>query len=826
MPTQEMVRPDSRAAWPGPLGRRLHDAAVRIDLSTATATKTERRGVYEASGDGVRHSVRFQRSRAQSSKNYVLRMRTAASVPPINARINQQSIEGQGVLGREGWYYLISSESVRGGENVLQFETPDTAKKGLWLAAVEMLPLDNEAYVAHFEDVFGVKRTLAQPPADLHQLKYDVLHYDLDITLDMHQPTIPSATLTMTAMSLDSSLDVIPLDFDGNDGTMVVTKVDGGPASQSFDYVQDAEQTRLSILLPKPVPAGQEITVRVSYGGTPRQGIDHFIGKTFAAYATDTHGPDNAPIVYTKSQPYFARTWWPCKDIPEDKATADVRITCPTSYTAISNGELLSTVDRGDGTHTYHWRESYPIATYLISVTCSNFLEARADYTALDGRMTMPVSHYVYPENLDFEGSSAVDGTVSVIRFFAETFGEYPFLREKYSNVTFPRLGGMEHQTCTSIGARGAGQDGLTFLNVHELSHQWFGDKVTMAHYDHLWLNEGFAMYCWPLFVEHLQGVDAYHEEMNVMNPSDSPLIGPDADQLVWDVVFEKGAWVLHMLRRIVGDEAFFLAVRNYLDDPALAYGTVLSSDLQAHFEAVYGEPLSWFFDEWLYYASRPTYNWAWRTWREGGEQILGLWADQSQTLNGDVYAMPIDLVIAGPDNEFELRRVFIDEQTQTFKINLGALDPREVTWDPDNWVLCTANEQASFPSRALWLSAYSLDFGDIPPGSASTQPLTIENIGTEALHIEELRTIGVHAGAFEIIAPGTPIEVEPGIANSVNVSVRFAPDGDGTYDSATLEIVTREAGSASVRLQGTGKDIPADVSEWFFHEEGVAPLK
>jgi aminopeptidase N len=474
-----------------------------------------------------------------------------------------------------------------------------------------------------------------QPPTDPNQDKMDVLHCRLYIKLNMSAANITSASLTLTAESLDSSLNTCVLDLNDNGGSMVVSYVDSGDGTPPLSYSHDGAQNRVFITLPSSVPAGNTFTVRLFYSGTPASG----------AYYRTTHS--GAPLVFTNSQPYDARRWWPCKDIPGDKFTAEMLINCPdASYNGyplfpVSNGKLLSIVNNGDGTKTFHWYSSYLIASQYVSIACSNYRPAEGVYTALDSVTTMSVAHYVYPESYASE-SQELPRTIEVIEFFADKFGEYPFLSEKYWTATWAQSGGMEHQTCTSMPDDNLNNPPYHRRNIHELSHMWFGVALAIAHFDHLWISEGWATYCEPLFYEHLYGTTAYHDYINAWSTSDAyPLVSTSADAFSGNIVYRKGAWVLHMLRHIIGDTAFFTGAKNYCEDTNLRYNTAWSSDLQAHFEATYGSSLSWFFDAWLYQANRPNYQWWWRPRTPGTDTYIEIGIQQVQS--GGYYTMPID---------------------------------------------------------------------------------------------------------------------------------------------------------------------------------------
>jgi len=611
----------------------------------------------------------------------------------VEVDINGRPLEIVPLRGREGLYYRLSGRLLDLGENAIEIRSADGAP--VEIEQVEAFSLVDAFEEVHFRRLFAPPEVYVQPPTHAEQDKYDALHYDLQIQLNMAS-TVVDATLTMTAESLDSTLAQAVLDLNDNSGQMNVSWVDQGPATSTLPYTHSGSENRLFITLPAAVPSGSTFTVRVRYGGIP------YPNKVFSpAYARATH--NGTPIIFTFSEPYGARDWWPCKDVPGDKATMDLHMTCPTAYTAISNGVWSATRDNGDGTHTFDWRETYPMATYLASICCTNYQASRGIYTSQDGLTTMEVAHYLYPENFSVE-SNAIHGTLLVLDYFSQLFGEYPFLSEKCYTASHQDSSGMEHQTATSLPGLDLDEGGLGRRNIHELAHMWFGDLITMGHFDHLWLNEGFATYAEALWVEHYSGTAAYHSYVNAWSTSDAyPLVSPSADSFSGTIVYRKGAWVLHMLRHVVeyytgDDEDFFQAVRNYVADPNLRYDCALSIDLENHFESHIGEDLTYFFQQWLYRAVRPTYQWAWSSHVEGASHILDLYIHQTQS--GGPYTMPIDFRVSLQDGGTRLVKVFNDQSTQFFAIDLGASVPTGVSFDPDNWILKNVS-QVAYPSEA-----------------------------------------------------------------------------------------------------------------------------
>ncbi|HVG21298.1 MAG TPA: M1 family metallopeptidase, partial [Blastocatellia bacterium] len=413
------------------------------------------------------------------------------------------------------------------------------------------------------------------------------------------------------------------------------------------------------------------------------------------------HGPDNATVMATLSEPYAAPTWWPCVDNAQDKATAEIEITVPRGFQAASNGTLTKEESNGNRTTTYYWREDYPIATYLISVAATNYIKFEDTYTALDGSTTMPLVYYVYPEHIDL-ARLKFGVTRRAIEIFAPLFGEYPFLNEKYGMAEFPWGGAMEHQTMTSMGAGVVGSISNAGQSIiaHELSHHWWGDLVTMRTWNDIWLNEGFATYSEVLFFERFSDLNpgdlmsrSYDDgEVNgrlggTVNAEN--LNNPFDDR---GAIYTKGAWVLHMLRHVLGDAEFFAALKDYREQ--FAYGNASTKDFQRACENRYGGSLDWFFQQWVYAGRRPVYKVSSDVSKAdpSGNYTVSLTIKQKQSheipgRDQSVYVMPLDVMIRYADGSRETRVIRNDARKQKFSFTVSK-QPVAVAIDEDNWVL------------------------------------------------------------------------------------------------------------------------------------------
>jgi aminopeptidase N len=289
-------------------------------------------------------------------------------------------------------------------------------------------------------DNFALHKYAEDPEKIEQQRQYDVTWYGLDIAVDPVLQTV-SGSVSIQGKSVVSSLQTVVLDFSNG---LVVNAVNGDNVS-SFTH----NQNLINVQLTSSLASGNEFEITISYEGTPPP-------SGFGSFVFATRQGSNEPLIWSLSEPFYARTWWPSKDIPEDKAdSADVSITVPQELTAVSNGVLREVKTNGDGTKTFFWHEQYPITTYLISVALSDY-DYFVEYVSTSANDSLPLEYYITPEKSSgaFSVSSGLTETKEMLSVFSELFGPYPFAGEKYAQVEFGWSGGMEHQTATSINIR------------------------------------------------------------------------------------------------------------------------------------------------------------------------------------------------------------------------------------------------------------------------------------------------------------------------------------------------------------------------------------
>jgi aminopeptidase N len=472
---------------------------------------------------------------------------------------------------------------------------------------------------------------------------FDVLHYDLAVRFDPGKEAF-SGTVGIQALRRTTSRTML---LHASNPALTIDSLNQGSAR--LPYLRRGEL--LMVKFPAAGPAGDTVRLSVSYHGTSTFKGEYDNGGVF--FSRDSAG---ATHIATIAQPNFARRWWPCKDLPDDKATATVTVTVPRPLTAVSNG-LLKKVSEGKKERTFRWETRYPTSTYLVSVAAAPYKEFSETYTGINGA-TMPIRYYVFAHDLA-KAKRDFRNTASILRYFAETFCEYPFLDEKFGYAEVDGSLTMENQTIVSVERRLVTGDGANETTlIHETSHHWWGDLITPATWNHTWLSEGFATLAEGLYLEHTQGTAAYRRYMDgLMGARLGSFAGSvigKTDTAFWDSfsprVYVKGAIVLHMLRGLLGDSVFFPAVRAYLNDPALRYGNATTEDFARSCERISGRDLGWFFSQWVYATTdsvdRPRLRLAWEADTASATRAVRVTVEQT---NADklLYRLPMNITVA-----------------------------------------------------------------------------------------------------------------------------------------------------------------------------------
>lgn len=516
-------------------------------------------------------------------------------------------------------------------------------------------------------DICGKGKTsFSRKDSIVYDLSYDVKYYNLNLRIATNPNFLYGATqVTGVFNSTGSSLFLNLI----ND--MLVDSVTGSSVSGFFH-----SNDRLYINFSRSISS---FDVIIYYKGLPSgSGFGSFVFATQNSY----------PVIWSLSEPFGASDWFPNKNTPSDKAdSCELWIICASNLKGVSNGLLYETVVNPDNTKTYKWKSRYPIANYLISIAVTNY-EQYNNYYRYGVNDSMAINNYLYPGSLS-GFKQEIDKTPAMIKFFSEKYSEYPFIQEKYGHAQFSWGGAMEHQTISSMGAFNQG------IIAHELSHQWFGDKVTCRNFNNIWLNEGFATYSEALFAEMYDGKEEFDNIIRTRMAGARKAVGSlylvntDNVSEIFNTnrTYSKGAMVVHMLRGVTGDSVFFEILRAYLNDSFLAYGTAVTEDLQRVAESVSGKNLNYFFQEWVYGENYPKYQVSWDKFQTGQNNYeVKLNLSQSMNTNPTYFTMPVEIKITTSTGDTTFT-VFNSAQVQEFSFNVKG-NPSVITFDPDNKIL------------------------------------------------------------------------------------------------------------------------------------------
>jgi len=445
-----------------------------------------------------------------------------------------------------------------------------------------------------------------------------------------------------------------------------------------LDYIHSHDT--VVVQLDRNYAAGESAAIRIFYRGVPP--VLYPKGLRY-----DTHG-SGEPIIVSLSTPFLSHYWWPCKDGPGDKPdSVYIDITIPDTtinelpLKAVSNGTLDNIITYG-GKKTFQWRERYPIVTYYVMVAVSNFVEYVEPYSGVGG--DFPLEYHFFNENLAAD-QAGVARMPEVVDFFSTIYGPYPFNTEKYGITEIGFYGGIENQTNSIQG--GVDEDWFD-VSVHEFSHMWFGDMITCQNWHHGWLNEGFATYSEALWLEHDINITAYRQKMADMEyfGGGSLYLESTSDPLniFIGIIYFKGAWVLHMLRHVLGDDIFFDCVYQYATDPELMYDHATTEQFQAVCESVSGEDLDWFFQQWVYGQYFPRYDISWHVRQVQGNLFENHFhIEQTQTSDPQVFSMPLQFQL-WLGSGYTVAEIFNDDRRQDAMIETTFF-PDSIKYDPFN---------------------------------------------------------------------------------------------------------------------------------------------
>lgn len=505
---------------------------------------------------------------------------------------------------------------------------------------------------------------------------FDILKYTLELDLyDNYLPPYPhsfNGNLEIQFKALD---DLNQLKLNASSFSIMIDKIEGDDIS--FKHTSDT----LFINFSQNVKKNAIKKIKIYYSHN-----DIVDGAFFVKDG----------MLFTNNAPQGARKWMPCFDHPSDKALFELRAKTPPDVLLGSNGLLIDSVKIAD-TIYYNWKTYYPLSTYLIVISSKkNYKMDELNWQSLDGRV-IPVRFY-WNEG---ENQSALNHikniTPEMMKYFSELLCDYPFEKNGYATLNELFIfGGMENQTLISLCPNCWDEE----LIAHEFSHQWFGNMITLKTWADVWLNEGFATFAEGLWIEHRFGEKAYKEYMKIQaerffqSENKFPIFNPDWRKKIPDIrtlyngeiIYAKASSVLHMLRYVLGDSAFFTALKSYTNDKSLQYGSISTEEFIAKFMNYTGRDIGWFFNQWLAGTYYPVYKNYYSITQDESEYLVDLIFIQENKEN-IYYKMPFEVKVLFEDGSSVKETVFNEVNNQNFQFNYKK-KPIKIYFDPDDNII------------------------------------------------------------------------------------------------------------------------------------------
>jgi aminopeptidase N len=502
----------------------------------------------------------------------------------------------------------------------------------------------------------------------------DARHYAVRLSLLTSDSNEIQAEATVTLRIVtpgtrEAVLDLTSLTPDGKG--MTVTSVTSDGRAIRIEH----RDNHLHLPLPAGAAAGQDLTFTITYHGAPGNGL---------RILNNIHGDRTA---FSENWYNRARQWLPMIDHPADKATGELIVTTKADYQVVSNGAIVEQVDLPGGLRRTHWKQDVPISSWLYSLGVARFIVRQGG--SVRG---VPLSYWAFPQDAG-KGLAALEKDArGSFEFFSDRIGPYAYA--KLAHVEAAGMsGGTEHVSNIFYSEKGVTAGNAPV--VHETAHQWFGDAVTESDWNDVWLSEGFATYFTLLYTEYAGGRDAFVDGVrrsrdNVLRLEKSlpntPVVHANLNEAATQpnnrLVYEKGAWTLHMLRDQIGTEPFWRGIRLYYQ--RYENGVASTDDLRRAMEEVSGQDLRWFFAQWLTRSGVPQLSGSWR-YDAAAKQIV---VTVRQTQAGDPYRFALGVgVSAASGTAPAIRQVQVTGRESTFNIPADT-EPASVVLDPGVWLL------------------------------------------------------------------------------------------------------------------------------------------
>ncbi|HEX8366932.1 MAG TPA: M1 family aminopeptidase [Pyrinomonadaceae bacterium] len=526
----------------------------------------------------------------------------------------------------------------------------------------------------------------------------DIKHVAIDLRFDWDKEQAFGSTVVTLAPFKDTN----KIYLDAASMTISAVTLAGG-APLKFTYDAKKEDDNLEITLDRTVKRGEDVSVKIEYRtnyvntADTETSIGSF-GRGLRFIKPNEDKPSKPRQIWSQGETEFNRYWFPSYDAPNDFRTSELRATVAKPFTVVSNGTLVDVKENADGTRTFHWKMDIPYSNYLTSIVVGEYSEVKQEWNGI------PIINYGYPSESK-EVAATVKNLPDMVKFFSEITGvKYPY--PKYAQTFVEDFGGgMENISATTMieemiqDERELLDGDSDGLQAHELAHQWFGDYVTTRDWGQIWLNESFATYFDALYHEHSKG----HEDFLYANVRSNqqayfgawneglrrPIVTnryANKDAMFDTYAYPRGAAVLHMLRKHLGDEAFFKSLNNYLTSNA--HQPVSTEDLRIAIEETTGQSMDWFFDQWLYKMGHPVFE-VTKSY-DDAKKTLTLNVKQTQKINPKDEFPQVEFFQTDVDIEIDDRveRIRIKPQAEnvfTFSVNGN---PKLVNFDYESTLI------------------------------------------------------------------------------------------------------------------------------------------
>lgn len=533
---------------------------------------------------------------------------------------------------------------------------------------------------------------------------YDLQYQRMEVGLD---PAVYNISGSVTShFKPNQNMNSIYFDLSN---VLTVSQVKYHGVNLSFQQLPTKE---LKIDFQTSIPANTLDSLTITYSGAPPAANGSFFTNTQSLI----------PILSTLSEPYGAQDWFPTKQSLNDKIDRfDFKITTPSQYNVAANGKMMSETLLPNSKKLTFWRTAYPTSAYLVALSITNYTKLNSTI----GNPPFPFVNYVYPSTAtNSTVMSNIEWTKQIMDVFENYLGPYPFRNEKYGHMEFEWGGGMEHQTMSSMGSWDRS------IIAHELAHQWFGDKVTCATWNDIWLNEGFATFGEHLANEKLLMTDTQFmsyllgQKNLITSSTGGSTYVSDAELSNTNRIFSsrlsyaKGGYIVRMIKWILGDTAFYQAVKDYHARPNLAYGYAGTADFKASLLQSTGKDFTEFFNDWLYGQGYPTYT---IKWKQSGNQLIFKASQTQSNASVGFFEMPLPIRVKGTGGQVALFALNNTSNNQYFS-EAVSFPVASVEFNYENQILEKSSTSSKDATLTLGVQSADLDQFSLYPNPAKNE--------------------------------------------------------------------------------------------------------